>query len=79
MIKYFYFLFSVYLKLKFSKPYIFATQRPQTFKTVNCVISNNQSLKYQFHYEDSKKKGVENLILWQRLNHNSIKVMTKVS
>ena len=40
---------SFYHKLKYSYPYILATQcrRPQIFQTINSVISNNPSLKYE--------------------------------
>ena len=51
-------------------PYIFATQyrRAQIFQTMNFVISNNLSLKWQRYPNISLKAlGIEYLIVWQRL------------
>ena len=49
-------------KLRFSNPYVFATQcrRPKIFQTMHSGRSNNLSLKYI--------KELENFCLWQRLN-----------
>ena len=56
-------------KLWFSNPHIFTTQccRPKIFQTVNCVRSNNQSLKFK-KFTPTDCKGLENLSLWQRIN-----------